>query len=138
MFRLNLISDLQDLRRFNVSAFFRILPFVSFQGSYVGSTITIMIKQQHVKHLTGFLFVSARYDDYNYGEVNQLLERPLKVFIKTVSCFPEKTTRNIYDAFWKQFRHSEKVHVNIMLMEARVQVELMYGMRAISEYLRDN
>nr|CAB3265991.1 sestrin-3 [Phallusia mammillata] len=78
------------------------------------------------------------YDDYNYGEVNQLLERPLKLFIKTASCFPEKTTRKVYDGFWKQFRHSEKVHVTIMIMESRLQVGLLYGMRALTDYLRDS
>lgn len=51
----------------------------------------------------------SRYDDYDYGEVNQLLERNLKVYIKTVACYPEKTTRRMYNLFWRHFRHSEKV-----------------------------
>lgn len=56
--------------------------------------------------IEAFLF---RYDDYDYGEVNQLLERNLKVYIKTVACYPEKTTRRMYNLFWRHFRHSEKV-----------------------------
>lgn len=51
----------------------------------------------------------CRYDDYDYGEVNELLERNLKVYIKTVACYPEKTTRRMYSLFWRHFRHSEKV-----------------------------
>ncbi|KAG9337537.1 hypothetical protein JZ751_028554 [Albula glossodonta] len=51
-----------------------------------------------------------RYDDYDYGEVNQLLERSLKVYIKTV-------------------------HVNLLLMEARMQAELLYALRAITRYM---
>ncbi|KAF2984788.1 hypothetical protein EK904_003881 [Melospiza melodia maxima] len=50
-----------------------------------------------------------RYDDYDYAEVNQLLERMLKVYIKTVTCYPEKTNSEMFDRFWKQFKHSEKV-----------------------------
>lgn len=50
-----------------------------------------------------------RYDDYDYAEVNQLLERMLKVYIKTVTCYPEKTNPEMFDRFWKQFKHSEKV-----------------------------
>ena len=50
-----------------------------------------------------------RYDDYDYAEVNQLLERMLKVYIKTVTCYPEKTNLEMFDRFWKQFKHSEKV-----------------------------
>ncbi|KAJ8410864.1 hypothetical protein AAFF_G00188210 [Aldrovandia affinis] len=76
-----------------------------------------------------------RYDDYDYGEVNQLLERSLKVYIKTVTCYPERTTRRMYDSYWHQFRHSEKVHVNLLLMEARMQAELLYALRAITRYM---
>lgn len=80
------------------------------------------------------LMYKIRYDDYNYGEVNSLLETPLKAFIKTVTCHPEKVTKEKYDGFWKQFRHSEKVHVNIMTLEARLQVGLLYGIKAFTEH----
>lgn len=53
--------------------------------------------------------LSPSYDDYDYGEVNQLLERNLKVYIKTVACYPEKTTKRMYTQFWRHFKHSEKV-----------------------------
>lgn len=57
-----------------------------------------------------YVFVHMhRYDDYNYGDVNQLMERSLKVYVKTVACHPEKTTPKMYFSFWRQFRHSEKV-----------------------------
>ncbi|XP_014460456.1 sestrin-2 isoform X1 [Alligator mississippiensis] len=76
-----------------------------------------------------------RYDDYDYGEVNQLLERSLKVYIKTVACYPEKTTRRMYTHFWHHFKHSEKVHVNLLLLEARMQAALLYALRAITRYM---
>ncbi|KAM7159843.1 sestrin-3-like isoform 2-T2 [Macrochelys suwanniensis] len=50
-----------------------------------------------------------RYDDYDYAEVNHFLERMLKVYIKTVTCYPEKTNPEMFRRFWKQFKHSEKV-----------------------------
>ncbi len=53
-----------------------------------------------------------RHDDYDYGEVNQLLERSLKTYIKTVVCFPERVTRKDYDNILKEFRHSEKVRIS--------------------------
>ena len=61
--------------------------------------------------LSSFWVFPSRYDDYDYGEVNQLLERNLKVYIKTVACYPEKTTRRMYNHFWRHFRHSEKVRL---------------------------
>lgn len=57
----------------------------------------------------GILPSPPRYDDYDYGEVNQLLERSLKVYIKTVACYPEKATKRMYTHFWRHFKHSEKV-----------------------------
>ncbi|NXN16317.1 SESN3 protein, partial [Indicator maculatus] len=76
-----------------------------------------------------------RYDDYDYAEVNQLLERVLKVYIKTVTCYPEKTNTEMFNRFWKQFKHSEKVHVNLLILEARMQAELLYALQAITRYM---
>uniref|UniRef100_A0A8U8B7R8 Uncharacterized protein n=1 Tax=Geospiza parvula TaxID=87175 RepID=A0A8U8B7R8_GEOPR len=76
-----------------------------------------------------------RYDDYDYGEVNQLLERNLKVYIKTVACYPERTTKQIYAQFWRHFKHSEKVHINLLLLEARMQAALLYALRAVTRYM---
>lgn len=56
-----------------------------------------------------FCFALRRYDDYDYGEINQLLDRSFKIYIKTMVCSPEKTTKRMYESFWRQFQHSEKV-----------------------------
>jgi len=50
-----------------------------------------------------------RHDDYDYSEVNQLLERPLKNYIKIVTCFPERVCKKDYDSYMREFEHSEKV-----------------------------
>lgn len=76
-----------------------------------------------------------RHDDYDYGEVNQLLERSLKAYIKTVCCYPERTTKKDYDSVMREFKHSEKVHVNLMALEARFQAELLYALRAVMRYM---
>ncbi|XP_013784844.1 sestrin homolog isoform X2 [Limulus polyphemus] len=76
-----------------------------------------------------------RHDDYNYKEVNELLEKNLKTNIKTLCCYPERTTKSDYDNVMREFRHSEKVHVNIMMLEARMQAELLYALRAIMRYM---
>lgn len=76
-----------------------------------------------------------RYDDYDYAEVNHLLERSLKVYMKMVTCHPERVTHQLYSNFWREFRHSEKVHLNLLLLEARLQAALLYCLRAISSYM---
>ena len=50
-----------------------------------------------------------RHDDYDYAQVNQLLERNLKTYVKTVTCFPERITHKDYEGVMKGFKHSEKV-----------------------------
>ena len=71
--------------------------------------ITLEIKNFDSAILKLVIIIASRYDDYDYGEVNQLLERSLKVYIKTVTCYPERTTKRMYDSYWRQFKHSEKV-----------------------------
>lgn len=53
--------------------------------------------------------LGIRHDDYDYGEINQLLERSLKTFIKSACCYPERVTKKDYDRVLREFEHSEKV-----------------------------
>lgn len=54
--------------------------------------------------------LGIRHDDYDYGEINQLLERSLKTFIKSACCYPERVTKKDYDRVLREFLHSEKVN----------------------------
>lgn len=56
--------------------------------------------------------LGIRHDDYDYGEINQLLERSLKTFIKSACCYPERVTKKDYDRVLREFQHSEKVGSN--------------------------
>jgi len=76
-----------------------------------------------------------RHDDYHYREINELLERPLKAYIKTVCCFPHQTRKKDCDTVLREFRRSEKIHVNVMIAEAKLQAELLYALRTISRYM---
>lgn len=78
------------------------------------------------------------------------------MFIKTVCCFPERITTKDYDSVLVELQDSEKVslnktiklnilislafnslqvHVNLMIMEARNQAELLYALREIMRYM---
>lgn len=77
-----------------------------------------------------------RHDDYDYSQINQLLERNLKMFLKTVACYPERlscTDPNL--AIMKGFQQSEKIHVMILVLEARLQAELLHALRALGHCL---
>ncbi|XP_019871631.2 sestrin homolog [Aethina tumida] len=79
--------------------------------------------------------LGIRHDDYDYGEINALLERSLKTFIKSACCYPERVTKKDYDRVLREFKHSEKVHVNLMVLEARMQAELLYALRTVNRYM---
>lgn len=63
-----------------------------------------------------------RHDDYDYNEVNQLVERSLKAYIKTVTCFPERVTKKDYDSFMKEFKHSEKARTSRNELEKKLRL----------------
>lgn len=72
--------------------------------------------------LTAPLLALIRYDDYDYGEINQLLDRSFKIYIKTMVCSPEKTTKRMYESFWRQFQHSEKVRSSLLHQPAELDL----------------
>lgn len=79
--------------------------------------------------------LGIRYDDYDYGEVNQLLERDLKLYIKAVACCPDATKSPVCPRSMVPLKTSERIHVNLLIMEARLQGELLYALRAITQYM---
>uniref|UniRef100_G3PXZ5 Sestrin 4 n=1 Tax=Gasterosteus aculeatus aculeatus TaxID=481459 RepID=G3PXZ5_GASAC len=79
--------------------------------------------------------LGIRYDDYDYGEVNQLLERDFKLYIKAVACFPDATKTLVCPLSLAPLKTSERIHVNLLIMEARLQAELLYALRAITQYM---
>jgi len=60
--------------------------------------------------------------------------RDLKKYIKTSSCYPDRCTKSDYENIMKDFQDSEKVHVMMLVAEAKFQSSLLYAMRAVSEY----
>ncbi len=70
-------------------------------------------------------------DDYDYTNVNRLLNIGLKKFVKTVVCYPERTEREQFVDMGFHFTKREKIHINLLAMEARRQVALVYALQQI-------
>lgn len=66
------------------------------------------------------------HDDYNYQDVNSLLDRQIKTFLKQASCTPESISQKEFAFFGVKLLDREKVHVNLLVMEARQQAEILY------------
>ncbi|XP_057306159.1 sestrin-1-like [Hydractinia symbiolongicarpus] len=75
------------------------------------------------------------HDDYVYYEVNKLLEKAYKSYIKKVACFPERTTFLDYHDYYTDLLPSEKVHINLLVLESRMQAILLYASRSIMKYM---
>lgn len=78
------------------------------------------------------------YDDYDYNQIKQLICSPLRKYIKIICSCPDRVTKKDYDSIMKEFTHSEKIHINIVIMEARIQASILYFLRAINSYFLDN
>jgi sestrin len=55
-----------------------------------------------------------RHDDYDYREVNELLARDLKKYIKDVCCFPHRVKKEDCDRVMPEFWRSEKVSLVVI------------------------
>jgi sestrin len=77
-----------------------------------------------------------RHDDYQYRKVNQVLDIGFKTFIRMVACFPEKVSSVSFQSSMAGLEPSEKVHVNIIAVDARMQAELIYAMRALMTFMK--
>lgn len=70
--------------------------------------------------------------DCNYEHLEQLLDEEWRRYINKIVMTPISVTKQDYNSFCRGLDHDEKVHVNLLCMEARFQAELLYTMRAVS------
>lgn len=83
----------------------------------------------YVLRLKGML-----HDDYEYVQVNHFLNIELKKYIKKVACYPQLVTSSDYAHMGIHLFHSEKAHINFIIMESKRQAELLYALQAIMYY----
>ncbi|EFC42903.1 sestrin [Naegleria gruberi] len=76
------------------------------------------------------------HDDFNYEKVNKLLNIDLKKYIKTVVCYPERCTKEQFVNTGVKLRTREKIHICLLAIEARKQVEIIYGLRSINNFMQ--
>lgn len=74
-------------------------------------------------------------DDYVYGEVNFLVSRELKAYVKKVTCYPERVTHADFVDMGLALRPEERCHINLLALEARKQAALLYGLHAVMQFM---
>jgi len=75
------------------------------------------------------------HDDYNYQEVNLLLNRDVKFFVKKIACIPDSITQHDFDDLGLELRPEEKCHIALLAMESHKQACLLYGLHAVMQYM---
>ena len=75
------------------------------------------------------------HDDYSYDKVNFWLNIRLKSYIKSLVCYPQSVKKSDFQNMGIGLTPQEKVHLTLLAAEARKQAALLYGLRAIANYL---
>lgn len=85
---------------------------------------------QYVQRVKGMF-----HDDYNYQEVNMLLNRSTKAYVKKIVCYPETITKSDYVNVGLALRPDEKVHAALLAVESAKQSTLLYGLHAVMQHI---
>ncbi|KAI9139266.1 PA26 p53-induced protein-domain-containing protein [Paraphysoderma sedebokerense] len=75
------------------------------------------------------------HDDYQYSLVNHYLNKKVKNYIKKVATVPETVNYSDFSRMGVVLRPEEKCHVNLLVVEARRQAELVYALSAVTKFL---
>jgi sestrin len=80
--------------------------------------------------------LSIMSDDCPYHHLEKLIDDEMRDYLKNLVFRPNRLSKAQYDNFLNGLTHDEKVHVNLISLEARFQAELMFSIRAFSEASR--
>eukprot|EP00800_Vazella_pourtalesii_P018600 TRINITY_DN6050_c0_g1_i1.p1 TRINITY_DN6050_c0_g1~~TRINITY_DN6050_c0_g1_i1.p1 ORF type:complete len:527 (+),score=81.35 TRINITY_DN6050_c0_g1_i1:133-1713(+) len=72
------------------------------------------------------------YESYKYKNITELL-KDFRLPIKLITYYPFLFSKADFERL-NPFEYTEKIHINIILMEGRQKAELLYALRAYREY----
>lgn len=84
----------------------------------------------HVQSLYGVV-----YEDYDYSEVQELLDTNLENLVRTSTVDPASLNHTSLQNTMLDLKLAEKIHVKILIIEAKMQALLLYALRAIMEHM---
>lgn len=89
------------------------------------------------QYVSGYIqqIYGLRDDQFNYSQINKLIQIAQKIFIKKIGCSPQTTTIQDYMSLSTILTPSEKCHICIIVMETKKMIELLYLSQAVNSYL---
>lgn len=83
--------------------------------------------QVYLQHIHGL-----RDESFPYRHVNQMLTVAMKSFIKSQACKPQTITAEDYASMSGMFSEGEKLHVSVIVMETKKQIELTFLSKVVN------
>lgn len=77
----------------------------------------------------------VQHDDYNYNEVDEQLGENTKEFLDLCCLPPQSSVSPLLFFISSKFNHSVKVHVSILMTEARLQSLLLFALQAVMKHM---
>ena len=74
-------------------------------------------------------------ESFPYKHVNSTMTLMMKTFIKKQACKPQSVTIEDYSQMSSMFSEGEKLHVCLIVMETKKQIELTFLTKVINQYL---
>lgn len=96
-----------------------------------GVKSTVMFQRAiwtYVQHIHG-----VDHDDYNYGDIKEHIGEDIMEFVSICCLQPDGDPFAINGL---KISHSQKVHISILMMEAKLQSNLLYSLRAVMKYMK--
>lgn len=104
--------------------------------THIGERSTMALKEA-VHNYCRCLYRVSYNHDFDPGKLNQILPLVVKVFLKKLSCYPERMTRDNYQwmARSQNYVATDMVHIALIGAETRKVCALLHGTQALKSYL---
>jgi sestrin len=76
------------------------------------------------------------HEDYNYSNVNRLLEVDYKRFIKYVACYPDRLEEKDFAKMRLTFTNEEIIHIILLVAHIKSRTQLTYFSSSLYEILK--
>lgn len=74
------------------------------------------------------------YDDYNYGELEEVLDQSTRDYIKAC-CGQGVACRPSLDPLFSLLPHQDIVQLSVIVMEARNLSEMLFVLKSVMKYM---
>lgn len=85
----------------------------------------------YIERIFGYI-----HDDYNYSNVNRLIETNLKKLIKKISCSPNILTEHDFEILSYTFSKEEILHLIMLIINIKTRIQLTYLSESVNDIIK--